>query len=119
MGKLIPIVGILVIIGGMVYLADSNESFDETFVEDFTEAKRLVNEFGNSGEEIVFYIDPQPPVTEFTYVETEVTTQERFFNNATGQVETAKPELGHRVEQRPYRPGTTATRGNLARTRRR
>lgn len=88
MGKLIPLLGIAVILGGFWYIADQEGSLDQTLTDDFTEAERLVREFGNSGEEIVFYIDPQPPLTEWTYVETEVITQERFYNNETGKVET-------------------------------
>lgn len=86
MGKLFPLLGIMVIIGGFWFLADSQGSFEEKFQDDFTEAKRLVNEFGNSGEKIVFYIDPQAPIAEYTYVETEVETE--VFNYDTGEIET-------------------------------
>lgn len=86
MGKLFPILGIIVILGGFMYVASENDALDRTLTEDFTEAKRLVNEFGNTGEEIVFYIDPQPPITEWVYVD--VIQEERYYNNATGKVET-------------------------------
>lgn len=86
MGKIIPVLAIIVIIGGFYFVASSNDKLDQTLQEDFTAAKQLVHKFGNSGEEIIFYIDPQPPITEWSYNEIQV--EERFYNNDTGKVET-------------------------------
>lgn len=86
MGKLIPILGIVAILATFYYFISTDSNFEASVKQDYTEARRLVNEFGNSGEEIVFYLDPKPPITEFTYVEKEV--EKIVFNNATGETET-------------------------------
>lgn len=86
MGKLFPIVGVIVLFGVLFWLVTANENLGSDIQADYTEAERLVREFGNSGEEIVFYLDPQPPTSEYTYVEKEV--EKQVYNNATGKVET-------------------------------
>lgn len=69
-----------------MYIGDQNNTLGRTLENDFTEAERLVREFGNSGEKIVFFVDPQPPITEFTYVNKEV--EKEVYNYETGEIET-------------------------------
>mgnify|MGYP001562561566 CR=1 FL=1 len=85
MGKAIAILGILIIAGLFWYVAYDSMNLQQATEKQFSEAKRLIHEFGDSGEEIQFFLDPQPPLTEFTYVENQV--QKTVFNNNTGQYE--------------------------------
>jgi len=94
MGKLLPILGIIGLVALFVYLlsgnfttsADLQQSIKSDFSEASSQARRLVYEFGNAGEQIAFFQDPQAPVTEWTFVEQEVTKD--IVNDITGEIET-------------------------------
>ena len=50
MGKLIPALAIIVIIGAFWYLADSQGNLNETLDEDFKEIKEVFNSFHKDNE---------------------------------------------------------------------
>lgn len=92
MGKLLPILGIIGLLALLVYLLSGNVgvglpqsiAIDQEKIN--SEARKLIYEFGNAGENINFYLDPPPPLTEFTTIEQEVTKD--VLNEATGVIET-------------------------------
>lgn len=85
MGKILPILGIFVIIGIFWFVAYDDSELDKTINRADSEAKKIIHEFGDTGEQIIFFGDPQAPLTEFIYVEKDVTKQ--VYNNSTKQYE--------------------------------
>lgn len=84
MGKILPFFGIIGIVIIMYFVLSAGDGLEDQVRADYTEAQELVKKFGNSGEEIVFYLDPQPPVTEYTYVEKII--EKEVIDNVTGEI---------------------------------
>jgi hypothetical protein len=68
MGATYYLIGIFMVIGGLIFIAIDNDSaVRENIQQDYGEARQLLATFGQ--ESIAFDLEPQPPSTEFTYIQ--------------------------------------------------
>jgi len=69
MGYIIPIIFIVAIIGGLGFMAYDNTTY--SVQKPMSQARELIESFGQSGEIIAFDLAPQAPLTEFIYEKVE------------------------------------------------